>query len=306
MINHNPYPMPELGQLTDLSSFLYFVWEREAVRLAKENGHSSPYTKDEVIAKYRFCNIHRRDDRVTKWIIENLLVPYHLNDDIDLWFVAAIARYVNWPPALERLLYNGVIPSEAYQFDYKEFARVQDDASSAGEKTWGGAYMLFPTHKEPGQPKGYLIGRYILNPLTSALVVETMRDLTHNYPSVEKMVTYLSSHYGWSTFMAGQVASDLTYVGDMTKAIDLNTWAPIGPGSSLGLSFLTGSKETKKWDQEEFNTELMKSRDKIVNQLGIEDLNLHCVQNCFCEWGKYVKLRRGGKTKALYKPETRF
>jgi len=62
MIDHNPYPRPTAETVCSWPGYLYMVWEREAMRLAKENGHTV-LTEDPILARYRFTNIRRRDDR---------------------------------------------------------------------------------------------------------------------------------------------------------------------------------------------------------------------------------------------------
>jgi len=77
-----PYPMPTAETVCSMEGLLYFIWEREAIRLARENGHSAPWTKDPVLAKYKFTNIHRSDDRVSQWIIDKLITPYLERSDL--------------------------------------------------------------------------------------------------------------------------------------------------------------------------------------------------------------------------------
>ena len=108
--------------------------------------------------------------------------------------------------------------------------------------------------------------------------------------------------------MAGQAAADLTYSNEhLGYALDLNTYAPMGPGSCRGLSYLSNRKPTYSWGQEDFNNELIYLRKRIKEELHIEDLTLHDVQNIMCEFGKYVKAVRGeSNPRARYTTETEF
>ena len=56
-----PYPMPDASNVCSLPSLLYFIWEREVIRIVKERGGEKPYTKDPLFQKYKFTNIRRRD-----------------------------------------------------------------------------------------------------------------------------------------------------------------------------------------------------------------------------------------------------
>jgi len=64
-----------------MNKFLGFVCERELVRLRKEDGRPKPWTDDKVLQTYRFCNINRNDDTVSRWIYEKWIRPheYHPN-----------------------------------------------------------------------------------------------------------------------------------------------------------------------------------------------------------------------------------
>ena len=83
MVGDNPFQPPTPETVRSVESFLWFVWERECIRIAKENGHPAPWTDDPVLQKYSFTNIHRKDDRVTKWIIENVIEP-NVEDTISI------------------------------------------------------------------------------------------------------------------------------------------------------------------------------------------------------------------------------
>ena len=88
MIDNNPYHMPDKDTVVSTEALLYFVWEREAMRIAKENRFNGALTFDPILSKYKFTNIRRKDDRVSKWIIKNVIDLYSTeNYRPDLWFV---------------------------------------------------------------------------------------------------------------------------------------------------------------------------------------------------------------------------
>ena len=68
----NPFKRPDPSELNSYGAYLYFVAERELVRHRKESGTPGPWTDDPVLQQYRFTNVRRRDDRMTKWFIEHL------------------------------------------------------------------------------------------------------------------------------------------------------------------------------------------------------------------------------------------
>lgn len=300
-----PYPAPTWENATSWESYLYFVWEREAIKLARENGHSAPWTSDPILSQYKFTNVRRRDDRVSIWIIENIIEPYKNRDD--LWFTLLIARLINWPPTLKRLLEANVIPCEPSQFNPVKFSEVIENFKKSTSKVYSGAYMVYPTKMDVGGNKSESLAKYIIGAAVKN-AVEIQDSIFTGKPSIERLVVKLSECFGISTFIAGQVAADLTYAkGHLYDAEDLLTFAPIGPGSSRGLNYLHGRAPFASWSQIEFNQALQEARDRVVEELDIIDVTLHDIQSTFCEFSKYVRtLLKEGKPKSNYKPETEF
>ena len=301
-----PYPMPTAETVCSMPGLLYFIWEREAIRLARENGHSAPWTKDPVLAKYKFTNIRRSDDRGSKWIIDHLIEPAAANGDEHLWFTLLIARLINWPPTLQALIDNKVIPRAPADFDPDVFEHTLEHIKDSGKKVYSGAYMLYPTKMEPGGNKSKAVAKYIIGS-----AIEHAGDISASLwnnergMSIERFVAELSKCFGISTFIAGQVAADLTYTGMDVE--DLYTFAPIGPGSSRGLNYLNGNAPFATWKQKDFNAQLSNVFAHVVDQLEIVDLTLHDIQNCMCEYSKYCRAVLGeGKPKTTYKAETEF
>ena len=222
----------------------------------------------------------------------------------DMWFISAIARYVNWPPSLISLLVNGAIPVHAEEFDPHVFVSVMDSLKAQGLKCWGSAYMLYPG-RETGSNKAETVAFRFLLPLANE-AVKVRAAVAEN--RVESVVAELTKFYGWNTFLAGQVAADLTYYPqELGLAEDLYAWAPVGPGSSRGLNRLLGRPLNKSWEQSEFNEQLRIIWTEIAEQLDMEDLTLHDVQNCMCELDKMWRVLAGeGSPRSIYKPEEAY
>lgn len=305
MFDTCPYLAPtkesfESGQRWE--AYLYFVWEREAIRMARENGFNQPWTIDPIMQKYRFCNIRRRDDRLTKWLIDKVYSSRKNNQD--LWFIAAICRLINWPPTILMLDMWMALPGSAEEFNTYKFISVVEDIVEAGHKAYGAAYMTYPG-RETGSTKSEFFATKILEPLIA--IAPKVREAVSS-KSVENVVDILSSSFGLSTFLAGQIAADLTYFDEqLGNAEDLYEFAPVGPGSQAGLNYLMSNKVTDTWKQGEFNRTLIRMNHRIKDELGIMDLTLHDVQNTACEFSKYTKALLGdGKPRTLYKPETAY
>ena len=115
------------------TQLLYWIGEREAIRVHRANGQPPPWTDDPILREWSFCNIRREDDRVTKWIADRWRAPHA--DDPDLWFAMCVARFVNWPDALAEFGYP--VP-----WDQERFLAVINGRKARSEVCFGPAYNI--------------------------------------------------------------------------------------------------------------------------------------------------------------------
>src|SRR5262249_50989978 len=80
---------------TVYSHFLHWVSEREVIRVKREAGEPGPWTDDPILRQFRFCNVARKRDRVSRWILAHLIEPYR--EAPYLLEFLALGRWVNWP-----------------------------------------------------------------------------------------------------------------------------------------------------------------------------------------------------------------
>ena len=277
-----------------------FANERENIRVNRLKG-KNVLTFDPILGRFRFCNVRRRHDRVSHWLIEN----YYRNNVGDVWFRALIARVINWPPTLQYLMEKKVIPTLASEFNPDAFIAAMDELRSTNVKLYSSAYIVYPTRAK-GNSKAENMTRMIIAPAIEK--GEKLR--THiSFGSIEKFVNELASSFGIKTFIAGQVAADLTYIhGQLDNAYDLYSWAPMGPGSRRGLNRLYNRPLKKAIKEGDFNRELVAVRGELIRSNKMfEDLTLHDVQNVMCEFDKYVRVMNNeGKPRQLYRPEGAF
>jgi hypothetical protein len=117
----------------DTSSLLYWISEREAIRIRRANGEPPPWTDDKILQQCSFCNVRREADRTTRWIADNWRA--RRADDPDLWFAMAVARFVNFPDTLAALGYP--VP-----WDPEHFLKVMSGRKTKGEVCFGPAYNI--------------------------------------------------------------------------------------------------------------------------------------------------------------------
>lgn len=76
----------------DYSPLWAWIRAREAIRLKKEAGAPPPWIEDPILATYRFCNVRREDDLVTRWVRSHVRDPYHDHPMLSVYAVRSTGR----------------------------------------------------------------------------------------------------------------------------------------------------------------------------------------------------------------------
>lgn len=281
-------------RVRDLSKFII---ARDKVRVAKEAERPKPWTNDPILQTYRFCNVRREDDKVSRWLRENWYP--HFEGHPDMFFAAVVARLLNQPDSLEAV--------RKYTLPWKPaaFQRVLDNRREAKLKNFNAAYIV-STNGIPMEKVSYLVSR-VLGPLWVA------RKRARPVHSLEEWHATLMEFDGLGSFIAAQVVADIKYeepffaksMGIPTSyAEDWYTFAASGPGSRRGLNRVMGRSPADPWREGDWRAALLDLHRRIIptlpQYLG-SYLHAQDLQNCLCEFDKYERIRLGeGRPKQLY------
>jgi hypothetical protein len=268
---------------------LRWITEREQIRIRREAGEPPPWTDDPILRDYRFCNVQREHDRVTRHIARTWRGPYA--DCPHLWFGMAVARLINWPAALDEIGYP--VP-----FDRERFRDVLAARMERGEQTFGPAYVI--PNGGSKKPKLEFVADDILYRLWRAREHMTPQPGTTLAAYCSRLIDF----HGVGTFIAGQIIADLKYVEPMRSARDWMTFAAPGPGSKQGLNRITGRPVGEKWSDAAWQRDFCRFEAAIrpeLHRIGLGDLHAQDLQNCLCEVDKYLRMKNGeGKPKRRY------
>lgn len=258
----------------------YWIDERERIRRAKEANGPKPWSNDPIFQQYKFCNVHREDDFVTRWFACNWRKQEYWTDRN---FIPAIilGRTINWPPTLDKLGFP-------HEWNPQGFMSTMDQMMERKEKVYTGAYMI--TAGPTGVRKNeWVIGNaktYFANPpklVHSSLQKSWETIMDNGYPCV-------------GPFIAGQVIADLKHTDHLKNADDWWDWAPVGPGSARGINRVFGRKVGQAVSQKQGVDEMRLIRMELEVKLCLQD-----VQNCLCELDKYMRVKLGqGKPRSSY------
>jgi len=264
---------------------IYWINERLKIQKAKKNGLPYPWTTDPILREFKFCNVMREEDRVTKWIAENWRDPHYKSPD--MWFAMGVARLINWPPTLAAI--GWPMPWRPNRNRRKMNARRE-----AKEQVFTGAYMITNAGQTLSKVDTVLLMLSNLNKLEDPPVKGDSLGQAHAKLMEGKLC-------GMGSFMAAQVIADCKYASILETADDWWDWCAPGPGSQRGLSRLLGI-EFRRFRQDDFIEKLAQLRKEIKREIGV-GLHLQDLQNCLCEFDKFERTLWGeGRPRSRYKP----
>ena len=275
----------KVKKLTPIKRLAYWITERESIRLKKEAGEPRPWTDDEILDTFRFCNARRMDDRVSQWLLNNWYTPNYGHKNMAI--ACTLARHLNLPGSLEAVGFPKVW--KPYKTLY-----ILKKRTDAGLQVFNAAYIIRGAYYKPK---------------IDSIVFDTTDGVATSPPkldtnSMEKCVTEMMQYWAVGSFIGGQIVADMRHAIP-GKWKDKNTWAPIGPGSKKGMNIVHGRPEKQSLKQPQFLDELRHLRIELANHLPsdiwgrLEGIDF---QNTLCELSKYTRALLGeGRPKQRYK-----
>lgn len=297
------------NSLNNAGPLWYWMAERHKIYLRKSEGAEPPWTKDPILQEYRFCNVFRELDTVTIWIRENIREVYANHPN--LWFMLAVARTINWPPTLQKIMEAGLWPVR--DWDWEAVAKLLDDLMFAGKKVYTGAYMIRaesdPNNEWYNSTKQAYIAGCVLNNLweqQEEWTVDEDLPARPGFNTLQSHHKWFMKFHGWGPFMAYEVVTDLRHTRYLDKAPDIMRWANAGPGALRGLNRLRGVDPQTHMSQGEANNRMY---DLLLECHAHEELcftldqipEMRDIEHSLCEVDKYLRVKNGeGRPRAKY------
>lgn len=261
----------------------YWINEREQMRLRKESADCDEfkygYSDDPIMGTTRWCNVHREDDKVTRWMRKNWS-----DASSPLWWFV-LGRMVNYIPTLKILL-----PVRDWKGGSPIIPRVNHvlkERRKTGEKVFTSAYTISTCGKSMDKID------YVTDWVCAA-VQDTFGEgaWLREKDTLACWFSHLTSIDGLGSFLAGQVLADLknTPGHPLQTALDRATWATHGPGSLRGLSAFWMRPCTPST----FTADLHNMVHAVQPHIDeMPPIDMQDWQNVMCEFGKYTKLKEG-------------
>ena len=75
--------------------YWYFACERQNIFWRKLEGKEPPWTEDEILQEYKFCNSYRVNDRVSQYLLKNVIYNGKTYDNDDTIFRIILFKLFN-------------------------------------------------------------------------------------------------------------------------------------------------------------------------------------------------------------------
>lgn len=264
-----------------------FAAERQSVFFRRLRGQPPPLTDDPIIQQFKFTNAYRASDRVSQYLIRNVIYPGD-QSPTEVFFRTILFKLFNRIETWERLD-RELGPLTAGEFDVERYGEVLSRARAAGDRVYSAAYIMPSGGTSFGSPTKHLNHLRLLQTMLKDELPKRLQDC----PSMQSVFVSLRSYPTIGDFLAYQFATDLNY-SDGANFSEMEFVIP-GPGARDGIRKcfrdLGGLSEVEMLrivaDQQEREFERLGVK---FESLWGRRLQLIDCQNLFCEVDKYSRL----------------
>lgn len=271
-------------------AFVHFVTERHRVWEKRQAGEPQPWTDDPVLATRKFTNVFRVLDPGSQFVVTSLLSDDP--DPADFLMRCFLYRHTNLPEAWRAVRADlGEYPTRENLESVRE---IFHDIKRAGGRVFSGAYMIYPQSSVPGTDK---IDSII--DLTKSLFVQSQIDVQFLRAETQAdRFAVLRRNKGVADFMSMQILTDFGYSTEFRE----DEFVVPGPGARKGAAFLwMEAEEAIEWG---WSTLSRMDDQPMFWGSGNRGhfLSRMDVQNCLCEFSKYVRFGSKPSPQKSYSP----
>lgn len=250
-------------------------------------GESAPWTGDPILQRYKFCNAFRASDRVSQFLIRDVIYDGEQRTGESTLLRIILFRLFSRPAtwrALERSLGDITTATLAGE----RIDRTLDDLYARGETIYTNAFILCAT-KAYGHERKHRNHLALLRAMRTGRLARTVARARGLRDVYEALIDYPLL----GRFMAYQLAVDINY-SELTD-FDENEFTVAGPGAERGIRkcFL----DTPGRKPEAVISWMVAHQNEECERLGLKAPTLytrplHAIdcQGLFCEVDKYARV----------------
>lgn len=270
------------------NTYWRFAAERQAVFFRRYLGEPSPWSDDEVLQTYKFTNAYRASDRVSQYLIRNVVYrgPQSAQEVFFRTILFKLFNKIETWELLNREL--GDVTFDEYSFE--RYDRVLTDAMDRKQTIYSAAYIMPSGSRKNGSTKKHRSHLQLLERMMN----DAVPDRIATAASMRAAFNILVSYPMIGNFLAYQYVTDLNY-SEICDFSEMDFVVP-GPGAIDGISKCFRSLGSLT-DTDVIKLVTERQADEF-DRLGLEfqylwgrPLQLIDCQNLFCEISKYSRVR---------------
>lgn len=295
--------------------FLDFMRERFRVHVKKDIlKEAPPWTENKILQEYKFTNVFREDDRVTRALLNEVSKNNSLTLEEKVVNSILFRAWNN--PRTFKLLGGPFKADVMYDTEkLKKQARPIFKKISEAEPK----YLWFSSAYNQGGTKvacqnENLDGTGEFEPdiplrifhICSWLKELDMYNRLMNAKNQKEAYEIISDVRGFARFLAYQIFVDLSYIEEFP--FSENEFTIAGPGCRKGIDLVFEEKsgmtyeECLFWLRDHLKTQHYIELRRELKKQG-KDINVMSLENCMCEISKYIRTYNGtGRPRCHYKP----
>jgi len=271
-------------------TYWWFASERQRIFDKRAQGEPDPWTEDHILSTYKFCNTFRASDRVSQFLIREVIYgpdsPRLSSEDMLLRIVLfrLFSRETTW-----RIIEDELGPLTVASFDPERLDRRLEDELAAGRPIYTHAFILC-ANKAFGHDRKH---RNHLALLETMLRDASLHQALARARTLQTVYETLLAYPLLGPFMAYQLAIDLNY----SELLDLSEdeFTVAGPGAERGIRKVFADRGGLR--SEELIRWMVDHQDEECERLAITapslyGRRLHAIdcQGLFCEVDKYSRV----------------
>lgn len=272
--------------------YFLFMEKRMNIFWARYNNEKYPWTDDNILLHHKFTNVYRVCDRVSQYLIRNVIYNKNAKDmsEEDTLFRILLFKVFNRIETWE-YLESEIGELSLKSFDQFKISKLLSERI-ASKPIFSSAYLMTGSHSDyllfPSKHERWL------NMINNKFIKEKLFNKIIKAKSLKEIFEILSSCPFIGDFLAYQYTIDFNYSEVIN--FDENSFVKAGIGAIRGLKkcFQNANEYDSDYLIHYTQENLQKYRVKYGYTTEFENLfgrepTLIDLQNCFCETDKYLR-----------------
>ena len=266
-----------------------FAYERQNIFFNRLKSSREPFTGDPILQEYKFTNTYRACDRVSQYLIKDVLYDAPSgSSESDIFFRTVLFKLFNkidtW-----KLLSEKFGELTVKNFNIKHFNQFLDEEMNRGRVLYSNAYMMASGCKEFKVTRKHTAHLMLIEKMLSDQLAEQISACKKMSDGYNLLLQYPLI----GRFLAYQYITDINY-SQLTNFSEMEFTIP-GPGAKDGIrkcfSSFGGLTETEiiklMTDRQEYEFDRLGLKFKKIGKRPLQYID---IQNIFCEVDKYCRV----------------